>query len=48
LAVVGLDHESLVYNRMYPNGNGRLVERVAKSLPSKPRICIVNMFDFQS
>lgn len=38
------DSEKLCYDRVNPNGEFRLKERVAKSLPSQPKIFSVNIF----
>jgi hypothetical protein len=39
-----LDSENLLYDRKGPTSDFRLVERVAQSLPSKPKVYVVNVF----
>lgn len=39
-----LTSETLCYDRETPNADFRLHERVAKALPQKPKICVINLF----
>ena len=39
-----LDSDTLCYDRSSPNGTFRLRERIAQSLPSKPKVVAVNLF----
>ena len=42
---MALDSEYLLYDRKSPNGDHKLRERVAASLPSKPKVYSVNLFE---
>lgn len=39
-----MDSDTLCYDRSNPNGTFRLRERIAESLPSKPKVVAVNLF----
>lgn len=42
---MALDSEFLCYDRKSPNAKFRLKERIANSLASQPKVCVVNVFD---
>ena len=39
-----LDSNTLCYDRETPIGRFAIKQRVAESLPSKPKVCVVNIF----
>lgn len=42
--IVGLDSTNLNYDRMTANGDAVLTQRIAESLPSKPKVHVVNVY----
>ena len=42
---ITLDSTNLCYDRIHPNGNFHLHERVIKSLPEQPKVHVINVFE---